>query len=170
MKLLQKITISSMLLLSMVFSQQSAATVIALDPLEDVIVTSDIFDWVWASPCSGGCSQLVDNWEYAGGLYDDALNAALGVSIWRFASVEEFANIPAKSLFSVDDKCAAQYFDNRYSHCDYGNPIERLPNGSFQETLLVRFNNIPLAAQVSEPASLAIMLCGLLGLALRRRT
>ncbi|MGY5450250.1 PEP-CTERM sorting domain-containing protein [Agarivorans sp. MS3-6] len=170
MKFLQKVALLSMFISSMLFSLQSTASVIVIDPLEEVIVTSDIFDWVWASPCSGGCSQLVDNWEYAGGLYDDVLNAALGVSIWRFASIEEFANIPASNLFSDTGKCGAQYFDNRHDHCDFSNPIERVPNGGFQETLLVRFNNLPLAAQVSEPASFAMMFLALFGLVLRRRS
>ncbi|WP_163132171.1 PEP-CTERM sorting domain-containing protein [Agarivorans sp. Alg241-V36] len=170
MKQIKKITLFAMFISSMVFSQQSAATVIALDPLEDVIVSSDIFDWVWASPCSGGCSQLVDNWEYAGGLYDDALNAALGVSTWRFASALELANVPAKNLFSNGNKCAAQYFDNSHSHCDYNDPLVSTPNGGYQDTVLVRLNNLSLPAQVNEPASLAIMLLGLCGLVLRRKT
>ncbi|WP_221076296.1 PEP-CTERM sorting domain-containing protein [Agarivorans aestuarii] len=170
MKQIKKITMFAMFISSMVFSQQSAATVITLDPLEDVIVSSDIFDWVWASPCSGGCSQLVDNWEYASGLYDDALNAALGVSTWRFASLAELANIPARDLFIDGNKCAAQYFDNTYSHCDFNDPVVSSINGGNQDTLLVRVNNLSLPAQVSEPTTVAIMLLGLGGLLMRRRT
>lgn len=94
-------------------------------------------EWVWASPCSGGCSQLVEPIPFG----------------FRFATDAEMQNIPPAELFGPIDKtpifanppaekCAAFLFDDRYSHCDMSNylpgQVTSKPNGSYWETLLVR--------------------------------
>jgi len=136
------------------------------DPLADEIVTVGNLDWAWASPCDGRCAQLVNNWEYAGGVYDDILNTQLGVSTWRFASVAEWALLPSVASFSSSDKCASAWFDNGWSHCDYGGTRVRIPTGSYNETMVVRTNG--LVNQVPEPTTLAIFALGIMGLASRR--
>jgi hypothetical protein len=97
--------------------------------------------WAWASPCDGGCSVADPN----------------KVEGWRYATEEEWANRPAQSEFLDiygNVICAASQFDNTYSHCDYGNPEERIPTGSWHEswyiydctatTELVEMATIPL--------------------------
>jgi hypothetical protein len=68
-----------------------------------------------ASPCDGGCSIA---------------NPA-NVSGWRYASIDERETRPAQSDFMISGSlvCAAAWFDDRRTHCDYGNPEARIPQG-----------------------------------------
>ncbi|GAB3011858.1 PEP-CTERM sorting domain-containing protein [Bowmanella dokdonensis] len=168
-KLRSLLAVTTLLCSFLGFSQQANATIIT-DPLEDLIVSQGDLDWIWASPCDGGCSQLVTDWQYAGGLYDDALNTQLAVGVWRFATDLEFAGLP--DVYAFQNKCASSYFDNTYNHCDFGDLtggyISNVPTGGVNELLLVRSTNL-VSAQVSEPAALTLFALGLLGIAARRR-
>jgi hypothetical protein len=160
-----KMSLAGLILSVSCFTNVSHAGLIT-DPLEDKIVTVGNLDWAWASPCSGGCSQLVDDWEYAGGVYTDLLNTQLEVSTWRFASVSEWALLPSAASFRNDNKCAAAWFDNRHSHCDYGDPTSRIPVGGYSETFVVRTNSVVNA--VPEPSTLVVFALGMIGLVSRR--
>jgi hypothetical protein len=126
----------------------------------DLIVTAAGFEWVWASPCSGGCSII-----------DLSYQGTLG---WRFATTAEFLLRPVFAAF-VDStqptgfKCASKYFDPVYTHCDSGDFqagfVVSQPNGNNFETLLVR--GTPSAVPV--PAALQLLVTGLAGLAAMRR-
>jgi len=139
------------------------------DPLENNIVTVGNLDWAWASPCDGGCSQLVENWEYANGVYTDEINAQLGVSTWRYATLIEWESLPSVELFSDENKCASAWFDIQYSHCDYTHLRVRQPTGINSETMLVRINGLAVV-DVPEPSTFAIFALGIMGLAARRYT
>jgi HYR domain len=113
---------------------------------EDAIVRFAGLDWVWASPCSGGCSQPSPSFQPG----------------FRFATADEFANKPDFHLFlngSPDTanlcvypacKCAAQWFDPFRTFC---NPVDARagfitsePNGLSWESWYVRdvaVNNTP---------------------------
>jgi hypothetical protein len=75
-------------------------------PVPDELVVSDGgIDWVWASPCNGGCGQPDPN----------------NVTGWRFASDAELQLFPGCDAFKADDGstlCATPYFDPNHSHCD----------------------------------------------------
>ena len=68
--------------------------------------------WAWASPCSGGCSDASGD-NYAG---------SIG---WRFASIQEWDDKPARELFFDGEKCAAFVFDDTFTHCDWNNEVVR---------------------------------------------
>jgi hypothetical protein len=73
---------------------------------DDLIVNHAGLDWVWASPCiQGGCSNPDPNNQEG----------------WRFATQEELQNAPTCEAFDNGAKCASQYFDPIYSHCDLVN-------------------------------------------------
>merc|ERR1719197_849837 len=73
-------------------------------------------EWAWASPCSGGCGEI----------------ARPG---WRRATPEECAMKPSEDEF--DGTCAAHIFDPQHDHCDPGNELVCVENGSWQELVLV---------------------------------
>jgi len=86
--------------------------------------------YLWASPCSGGCSSLNDFSTYSsfcpGGL--------------RYATEAEWASgLPVLEANRVDfyQKCAAGPLDPIFFHCDYVNTFVRVPDGSHNEQVLV---------------------------------
>ena len=92
----------------------------------NLIIVQNGLEWVWASPCSGGCSTITLH------------------SNWRYATDAELANRPPNSAFGSagNEICATPYFDNTFDHCDWsdlaaGN-VTSQPNGGSDETLLVR--------------------------------
>ncbi|MDC1198759.1 thrombospondin type 3 repeat-containing protein [bacterium] len=102
-----------------------------------LIVAHNGLEWVWASPCSGGCSQVNPSAPPGEG--------------WRFATDAEFALRPPASAFcpsgfncysALNQLCASPYFDNSYHHCDWVNldqgRVTSQPKNLYWETLLVR--------------------------------
>lgn len=71
-------------------------------------VSSGGLEWVWASPCNGGCSvpQPTHQPGYRFATLDELLTKA--------PSCEQFVR-PDNSI-----RCAAAYFDPIYAHCDLG--------------------------------------------------
>ena len=146
-------------------SQAFAAGVeLGTEPPDSLIVTRKGLEWVWAGPCAGlapSCGVV-------------ALHHGFGFatdSQWTtsFVSIADIA-----SAFS--GKCASPYFNTVWNHCDAGDitvgaiwqspfaePSHR--NQPYSETFLVRTSN-----QVPEPAGLAFLGLGMLGLAAVRRT
>jgi PKD repeat protein len=75
--------------------------------LADEIFVKNGLEWVWASPCDGSCSQLIEPIPYG----------------FRLPTVAEWDNgngKPTLAEFGNGAKCASRFFDNRYTHCDSG--------------------------------------------------
>ncbi|MDH3947674.1 MAG: thrombospondin type 3 repeat-containing protein [Gammaproteobacteria bacterium] len=112
---------------------------------DELIVKYNGLEWVWASPCSGGCSQP---------------SPSLAAGDWRFASDAEFSLRPPASKFASPGwseppnsacyadhagspcLCAAQFFDPFFDHCD-GNDlvaekVTNVYNGETWDMLFVR--------------------------------
>jgi len=86
--------------------------------------------WLWASPCSGGCSQLnalsTYNWFCPAGL--------------RYATQSEFdAAAPTLNANKATfwSRCAASQLDPTWNHCDDSNPFVRVEDNSYLELVLV---------------------------------
>mmetsp|Transcript_48444 Transcript_48444/g.130523 ORF Transcript_48444/g.130523 Transcript_48444/m.130523 type:complete len:504 (-) Transcript_48444:122-1633(-) len=85
--------------------------------------------FLWATPCSGGCSQL---------------NALSSYSAFcptlRYATSEEWSaalpslNANRNAFYS---KCAASRIDPRWNHCDSSNTFVRIEDNSYNELVLV---------------------------------
>ena len=133
----------------------------------NAFITFGGFDWVWASPCDGGCSQII---------FQDGFG---------YATVAQWANRPQASDFldpggnfsgvGGQMRCGSPWFDLTWDHCDYEDGVNGLVtsgplNGqSFdsKETWLVRGE----ASTVPEPGSLLLVGTGLFGIVgtVRRR-
>ncbi len=155
--------IKSFFLMGALFLGASSAQAIPVHApvTSDLIVTSSGLEWVWASPCSGGCSTI-----------DFSFQGPLG---WRFATSSEFLLHPVFAAFvdanqPLGIKCASKYFDTIWTHCDardfsYYGAVVSQPNGNNYETLLVRSS----VSAVPVPAALPLLVTGLAGFAAVRR-
>lgn len=149
--------------------QDHGATVQAITPgpvPADLIVNANGLEWVYASPClEGGCSNPSPTNQVG----------------WRYATYAELTqNFPGCSAFT--SKCAAQYFDPNYSHCDFSNcdqglvcsaPGELCANGQpgleYAETFYVRGEAAPaIPVPVLSMLGVAVLALGLVLLARRR--
>ena len=98
---------------------------------DSVIVHLDGLDWVWASPCAqNGCSTI-----------------NVGLDGFIFATPAQWDLRPPITEFMNPLKCASQYFDARYRHCDQGDlfggfygsaPAGELPAGVDGDTPMHR--------------------------------
>jgi len=94
--------------------------------------------FLWASPCSGGCSKLEDLTSYSS--FCPRL---------RYATSEEFTSaLPALNAGRDEfyKKCAASRLDPRWNHCDYGNNFGRVEDNSWNDLVLVCDSSATLGA------------------------
>ncbi|CAK0876071.1 unnamed protein product [Prorocentrum cordatum] len=91
--------------------------------------------FLWASPCSGGCSSLRPFIEY--------YSICPGM---RYASAQEWSialpdlNAHRKDFYT---KCAVGLLDPWWHHCDYANAFVRQPDDGWNELVLVCDTSIP---------------------------
>ena len=164
----------TLLAVTLLASALAARTAAAQEPdpgpvPANAYITFGGFDWVWASPCDGGCSPEV--------VFQDG---------FRYATVAEWADRPQASDFldpfgnfagdGGQMRCGSPWFDLVYDHCDYkdgvagfvtSGPLNGQSFDSF-ETWLVRDESI---GTVPEPGSLLLVGTGLFGIVgtVRRR-
>ncbi|CAK0845469.1 unnamed protein product [Prorocentrum cordatum] len=84
--------------------------------------------FLWASPCSGGCSQI------------DVCSYAWFCPQLRYATEAEFsAALPTLNAnrTAFFHKCAATVLDPYFWHCDYANTFVRVPDNHWNELVLV---------------------------------
>jgi len=92
--------------------------------------------FLWASPCSGGCAQI-------GALTGPLANPAFATFCpagLRYASAAEWVAAEPTLILNkaaFHSKCAAEPIDPTYSHCDQVNTLVRVPNGGYDEQVLV---------------------------------
>mmetsp|Transcript_63018 Transcript_63018/g.179144 ORF Transcript_63018/g.179144 Transcript_63018/m.179144 type:complete len:614 (+) Transcript_63018:79-1920(+) len=85
--------------------------------------------FLWASPCSGGCSTLRELSEYK--------SFCPGL---RYATPAEFElalpslNANRQEFFS---RCAAEPLDPLWNHCDYANEFARVPDNGWKDLVLI---------------------------------
>jgi hypothetical protein len=124
-------------------------------------VTIDGVDWAWASPCAatGGCSSIDMSFQTGEG--------------WRLPTAQEVATLIFGDLsgflahFDGGNICASAWFDNVYSHCDFGDASAGYiwngpsPIGYFDETFVLR----GAVAAIPVPAGGLLLLSALGGIA-----
>jgi len=86
--------------------------------------------FIWASPCSGGCSNvtIADHLDFC-----PTLRYATE-SEWNAADLNSFVGIERAAFWF---KCAASFMDPLFIHCDFANNFSRVPNNHWDELILV---------------------------------
>ncbi len=128
-------------------------------------------DWAWAMPCPVVQQQGVACGDSP--TLDLSFQSAYG---WHVATALELASGPVASDFgsSGNFKCAAAWFNNLYSHCDFIDANSgAIYNGAggglwYDETWVTRVSG---GGGIPEPATWAMMIIGfgMVGTAMRRR-
>lgn len=101
--------------------------------------------FLWASPCSGGCSQLNSLSTYSS-----------FCPVLRYASEAEWS--AAVPTLTADNeafysKCAASQLDPRWKHCDKGNTLARVEDNGYSDLVLVCESATPPGARLSGSAA-----------------
>lgn len=99
--------------------------------------------YIWASPCSGGCSQLSDfssySWFCPGGI--------------RYATEAEWSTaepVLIANRAGFYSKCAASVMDPSYDHCDSSGDFARVPDGGSNEQVVV-CDEAPVVSGTGDP-------------------
>mmetsp|Transcript_15195 Transcript_15195/g.43178 ORF Transcript_15195/g.43178 Transcript_15195/m.43178 type:complete len:561 (+) Transcript_15195:59-1741(+) len=104
--------------------------------------------FLWASPCSGGCSTLRPFNEYS----------SICPNWLRYATPSEWSialpdlNAHRKELYA---KCAVDVMDPWWHHCDYANDFVRIPDDGWNELILVCDTTIPAMPTMATSATSA---------------
>jgi hypothetical protein len=179
-----KLTLGLAIAASLAAAPEASAQAYSGPVASNAYITFNGLDWAWASPCASvdpSCGQI---------------NLSGGGGGWRFATGSEWAARPAASDFLSPGgnyatwsghgnmACASGWFSLSYTHCDYtdaanngwlmsgpgmyASPAAADQNGYgyYNETWLVRD-----VTASPEPASIALMATGILGvgIVMRRR-
>jgi hypothetical protein len=184
-----KIRLTSLLVASLFAAGGAQAAIINAPVPVNAYINFGGLDWAWASPVAADGS-------FGNGAIDLSFQGALG---WRLPTLAELAAAPTALDFMFpganvpfggsdpvsgatfaatnpnltgDAACAAPYFNNSYSHCDWINGRGQNPpedwwksgDPSYYESLVVRD-----ATVVPEPGALALLGLGLIGLVAARK-
>lgn len=127
-------------------------------------ITVGGLDWAWASPVTS------EVWFGQNTLSQASLHDG-----WREATDAEWAARPAASAFgpsSSSFKCASQYWNSTFTHCDYGDGTGGYLSQHWQaspEDSLDLWYVRDASIDVPEPGSIALVGLGLLGLTVVRK-
>lgn len=137
-------------------AQQAYALPTVTDLTTDDYITFGGLDWAWASPVD----DQGDTWFTGFKLEAPEFHEG-----WRFATELEWLTHPTASDFG--NRCASQYWNNTYTHCDFGDSLTRISinDGSPQDILYVR----SIVQDIPEPATLALFGIALAGFGFSRR-
>lgn len=119
-------------------------------------ITVGTLDWAWAGPIT---SQF----------YEQNILSQAGLHQgWREATDFEWASRPNYTAFG--NKCASQYWNTFYTHCDFGDTLsQHWDSGSNDSADLWYVRSEADPGQVPEPGSLALAAAALLTLLAGRK-